>query len=67
MYTLKIQYPAHTTDIVKETRTAALCVQLYAQHSLESYQSSNTTLEFESDSARSFAALVLCGLDFELL
>lgn len=67
MFKLKIIYPSSYAYPTADTRTAALCLELYTQHGIESYQSSASVLEFDCVAHRTLAAMKLHSVDFELL
>lgn len=60
MYKLKLVYsPEPRTQTLKETITYCVCLDLYTHLHIESYQTSATVLEFESDHDRVLASLWL--------
>lgn len=67
MFKLKIIYPSSYAYPTADTLTAALCLELYTQHGIESYQSSASVLEFDCVAHRTLAAMKLHSVDFESL
>jgi hypothetical protein len=58
MYTLKLAYPSHYSQILKETHTHASLLKLYCLN-VHCCQSSATRLVFDTDQDRTYAILLL--------
>ena len=59
MQTLKLIYPKSKTQQYKESITMSASIELYTQHGMDSYQSSATTLVFDTERACVFASIAL--------
>lgn len=59
MHLLKLTYPSHKTQQYKESITMSASILLYTQHGMDSYQSSATTLVFDTERACVFASIAL--------
>jgi hypothetical protein len=67
MYKLRIKYPTYASIPSQNTRTAALVLELWTNHKIDSYQMDCDKIVFESSGSRAFAALKLQYNGFEYL
>lgn len=60
MYALKLQFdPEPRTQTLKESVTYCATIDLFLDHGIESFQTSASTIAFESDRDRTLACLIL--------